>query len=107
MPDNQGRTTRQDITTRSHSWRNFEPEEFLEVAMADGEANAREALKYVESGRFYPSLKETYNFFIPLDPDERREWVDRNPDMAKWIGVYAALEHLNTAPDYTGIESLL
>lgn len=107
MPDNQGRTTRRDIQKQTHSWRNFEPEQFIEVAKTDGEANAREALKYVEDGRFYPMLKEAYNFFIPLDPDEKREWVNRNSDMAEWVGVYAALEHLNPYTDYTGIESLL
>lgn len=99
-----GTTTARDLTMRSHSWRNYEPEEFIEAAKADGKVNAREELRTVEGGRFYPLLEAGHKFFTPLDPDERREWAKRNPDMMEWIAVWGYLEDLNYFPDYSGID---
>ena len=92
-----------------HSWRNFEPEQFAEAwENAEGREESvqiRASLKFIESGRFLPMLENTYEFFIRLDPDEMTEWAERNPDMIKWIGVYAKVNHCNTFEKYTGISS--
>lgn len=102
MPPDQ--TTARDLTMRGHSWRNYDPEEFLEAADMDGKVRAREELRAVESGRFYEFLKAGHKFFAPLDPDERREWAERNPDVMDWIGVWGYLEDLTTFPEYTDID---
>lgn len=91
-----------------HSWRNFEPEQFAEAwEDADGqeEVEIRESLEYIESGRFLPMLEATYKHALHLDADEIKEWCERNPDMAKWIGVYGKVNHCNTFEKYTGISS--
>ena len=92
-----------------HSWRNFEPEQYVDewqAARPEDEAVIREeVMNFVEGGRFGPMLKTTYDFFTALDPDERYEWANKNQDMAKWIGVYAMVQHLNTHEKYTGIPS--
>lgn len=93
---------------RGHSWRNFEPEEFRRVILAAEdqdnlarhEAGLREALQYIEDGRFEEMLAETHDFIWPLDRDELQEWADRNPDMAKWVHIYARLNHLSGLDNY-------
>lgn len=107
MPTNDGKTTTNDLLRRTHSWRNYDPEEFVEAARVDGKVNARQELKAVEGGRFYPFLKAGHKFFRALDPDEMQSWANQNPEMMKWIGVYGYLEDLITWPQYTGIEQEL
>lgn len=102
MSDDQ--TTTHDLALRAHSWRNYDPEEFIEAAKADGKTKAREELRVVESGRFYDFLKAGHKFFAPLDPDEREEWARQNPDMMEWIGVWGFLEDLHAFPEYSGID---
>jgi hypothetical protein len=98
-------TTAFDLAGRPHSWRHYEPEDFIEANRNDPTVEVRKELQIVESGRFYDMLEAGHKFFRALDPDERRDFAQANPDLIAWIGVYAHLNHLNTFEEYTGIES--
>lgn len=91
MVDNGGLTA-QDLTTRGHSLRNFDPEDFREVANGQGKREAREALEFVESGRFEPVLAATQRMFRALDGDERRQFAKENPGLMRWVNVWGFLE---------------
>lgn len=85
----------QDITWRPHSWRNYEPDEFIQLLESDyNKGEIRTELGVIESGRFKDMLKEAYNFFGPLDQDEKEEFYRRNPDLVRWLEVYARSEDL-------------
>lgn len=77
---------------RGHSWRGWEPAELRTVAKQGGEADVREVLQFIESGRFYPMLKATHRMYVHLDPDERQEFWRRNPDLMRWVNVYEIAE---------------
>lgn len=96
--------TARDLVDRPHSWREFEPREFVAVADNQSKSKARRALKRVEAGRFYEALNETHRFFAALDADEKRDWADANPDMATWIGAWGYVNDQKTFEEYTGIE---
>lgn len=83
------------IDRRSHSWRNFEPQEVIDFAHEESKYDGRVLLDYIEGGRFQPMLKAGYDFFIQLDPDERRAFADRNQDFVDWLGAFAFCEGLN------------
>lgn len=109
MVDTDDLTTVYDLRKRSHSWRNYGPDEFVEAAIADGKVEARTELSAVESGRFEPMLEAGSKFFRALDPDERREFANRNPDMMRWLGAWNMLQDLNPwneyhDRDYPGLE---
>lgn len=99
LPD----TTSTNLLARPHSWRNYEPAEFVAVAEREGKAEARSHLRRVEDGRFNKFLKYAHKFFGPLDEDEREEFARRNPDLVAWIGAYGYLEDLQPYPEYAGV----
>lgn len=85
--------------SRGHSWRGWEPAE-LRQKVQEGEmtkTELRETLKFIEGGRFEPMLEATHKFYIPLDPDERKEFWRRNPDLMRWVNVWAIANTLNRA----------
>lgn len=93
-----------DIKLRPHSWRGYEPQEFMQLARETDQRTARGELKTVEAGRLAEMLRYTHKFFTPLDADEKRDWANRNPDMVEWMGVWAALEDQDPHTEFTGVE---
>lgn len=83
--------TTTDLRLRAHSWRNYEPLEFVAAAQNDGRIAALDELRAVEAGRFETMLDQTWAFFEPLDEDERQEWAARNQGMMDWVAVFAWL----------------
>lgn len=84
-----------DIALRGHSYRNYDPEEFLLLSNAGiNKGTLRTELDVIEDGRFNEMLNEAYNFWIPLDPDEKEMFAERNPDLLDWLEVYATLEEV-------------
>lgn len=82
-----------DITTRAHSYRHYEPEEFIRLIESGyDQEELRTELKVIEAGRFYDMLKSTHNFWWRLDEDEMEDFYNVNPDLVKWVEVYARLE---------------
>lgn len=98
------KTTTRELSLRPHSWRSHEPEEYIEAAESDGKPDARAELSSVEGGRFVPMLKAGHKFFAALDPDERRDWADQNPEMMDWISVWGYLEDLTAFPKHGNID---
>lgn len=93
------REMKRELIRRGHSIRNFDPEEFRDLVdeyehIPEGKAEARKALKFVESGRFYPMLQAAHKFFRHLDPDEQRDFARRNPGLIEWVNLYGYLEDL-------------
>jgi hypothetical protein len=84
----------QKMRLRSHSYRNYEPEEFFYLAESDEIDNQEllDEMKIIEGGRLVPMLDEVYAFFIPLDLDERRTFNERNPDLMAWVEAY--IQHI-------------
>jgi len=84
-----------DLTTRPHSYRGYEPEEFMNL-LEEGvsKSDLRTELKVIESRRFYDMLKETYDFWVPLDLDEKELFYSRSKHIVEWLEVYATLEDL-------------
>lgn len=93
-------TTIMDLQLRSHSWRGYEPQEFIDVAINDGKVNARKELGTLEGGRFEPLLEAGHKFIVRLDPDEIEEFASRNQDFTNWISVWGFLQDLNRLRDY-------
>lgn len=82
-----------DITLKSHSWRNYEPDEFIQLLESDfPKDKIREELDVMESGRFNKMLESAYKFYIHLDLDEKKEFYRRNPDLVRWLEVYGRAE---------------
>lgn len=82
-----------DIKRRPHSYRNYEPQEFIYL-IEEGE-NIREirpALRRIEDGRFHTMLEKAHRFWFPLDQDEMELYAERNPRLIQWLEVYAKLE---------------
>lgn len=99
--------TAHDLALRPHSWRHYEPEEFVVAAKNSGKVEARQEFRAVEAGRFAPFVEAGHKFFRALDPDERDAWASRNPDMMEWIGAWGFLMNLNTFEEWSGIEQEL
>lgn len=89
-----------DLALRAHSWRNYEPDEFIEAAVEDSKREARQELQTVEAGRFYDMLKAGFNFYKALDRDELDDFAAANQDFVNWIAVYGWLEGLRRFRDY-------
>lgn len=84
--------TVQELSLRSHSIRNFRPEEFRVAAANSGKTETRKALRAVEGGRLDPLLKNHHRFFRALDEDEQEMWSRGNPLIMEWMNVWAFLE---------------
>lgn len=84
--------TAKELSLRSHSIRNYKPEEFRVAADNSGKKEASKELGVVESGRFKPMLKRSHRFFIALDKDEMEMWARNNPLLIRWMNVWAFLE---------------
>jgi hypothetical protein len=93
----------QKMRLRSHSYRNYEPEEFFYLAESDEIDNQEllDEMKIIEGGRLVPMLDEVYAFFIPLDLDERRTFNERNPDLMAWVEAYIQLQPATMPPSNT------
>lgn len=102
-----------DLTDRTHSYRNYRPQDFVEYPIEDGKfiadkyIDARKVFRRMESGRFHDMMDKTSRFFASLDPDEKRMWANRNPDMMEWIGTFGYIEELNTFEEYSNIPSVI
>lgn len=82
-----------DLTTRPHSYREYNPDEFISLIESDyDEQEVRTELKTIESGRFYNMLEAAHKFWWPLDEDEMEDFYNENPVLVRWIEVYARLE---------------
>lgn len=92
--------TLDELRRRGHSYRNFDPYEVANLMDESGRGEGRQFLGWVESGRMQPMLKATFDFYVPLDPDERKMFWRRNPDLMRWTVVYAISEHLNTLTQF-------
>lgn len=84
--------TLRDIQKRGHSLRNFKPEDFRRVARTQNKHKARQALRFVEDGRFEPVLATTQRLFRALDADEREAFAVANPGLMEWVNVWGFLE---------------
>lgn len=100
---------KEEFISRGHSWRNFEAEEFAEAweeaESREEEIEIREAFEFIEDGRFAEMVDASYEFFLRLDPDERRKWAEENEELIEWVGVRGKIHHQNTLEKYTGISS--
>lgn len=85
---------------RAHSYRNFEPDEFVEALEEDSQTEVRSALQRVESGRFAPFLEQTSAFFSRLDQDEQETFTRRNPGLVRWMSAYNILHDYNPYADF-------
>jgi len=92
-----------DIKRRSHSYRNYEPEEFFYLAESEeiGDEELLNEMRLIEGQRLIPMLDEIYSFFIPLDLDERKTFNERNPDLMAWVEAYIQLQPATMAPSTT------
>lgn len=117
------RSLLESLAFRRRSYRNFTPGEIMDVSERqftldegmvrelhlydaeirdnldypvdeEGRLVARALLGRIEDGRFEPALSDGHTFFAPLDPDERRTFVRRNPGVTMWISVYGHTNHL-------------
>lgn len=101
------------LTDRGHSYRNYNPEDFIEYSLdEDGRLDeekyteARMVLRRMEGGRFHPMLDKISQVFSRLDRDEKDMFARRNPgELMEWVGVLGFLEELNTYEEYTGVKS--
>lgn len=91
----------QDLRSRGHSYRNFEPGEVLDILDYadenedyDLQADVRDFLRFMEDGRFRAMLDEAHNMIARLDPDEVADFRESNPDLARWVNVFARAEDL-------------
>lgn len=83
------------IDGRTHSLRNFEPDDFHEALAGEFERpELRQALRFIEAERFYAMLKPAHKMAVHLDLDELRAFVDANPWLVEWVNVYAELEEV-------------
>lgn len=106
------KNSRRDLTRRSHSYRNYLPEEFIQYSLTengkidrDKYGKARETFRSIEDGRFFKMIYRVHLFFSALDTDEKELWKERNPELIEWIGVYGFIEVMNTFEKFTGIPS--
>lgn len=107
LPEDGDGVTARDLTRRGHSYRNFDPGEFLQALRTeideqgdfDGRETVRTTLNFVESGRFADFLEATSRFYGNLDRDERDTFTRRNPDTTQWMGVWNTIEDLNPYPE--------
>lgn len=84
-----------ELSLRPHSYRGYEPDEFIRLLNSGVEKRElRKELGAIEAGRFKDMLEEAYDFWIPLDLDEQETFYERNPDLVRWLEVYAATEEL-------------
>lgn len=60
----------------------------------NGKLIARTLLPRFQNGTFGSMLKHGHKFFLPLDVDEMRLWVQRNPGVTMWFSVWAFSEDL-------------
>lgn len=94
--------TASEFRRRGHSYRNHEPHEFWHAMAAHvnnpetglSRPAARDILGYLEGGRFDPMLEATSKVYRALDPDERREFWRRNPDLMEWTCVWNVAQDL-------------
>jgi hypothetical protein len=85
----------QDVQFRPHSYREWSPEEFLEWQnQGIPPAELRDEMRFIESGRMDNMLKALHKFWIPLDPDEKETFSQRNPGLMQWLEAWASLEGL-------------
>lgn len=80
-----------ELGMRSHSYRNFEPQEFVDALDESDRSLVLEALERVESGRFEPMLEKASVFFAKLDRDEKDTFTRRNPGLVMWMSVWNRL----------------
>ena len=84
-----------ELNTRPHSYRGYSPEEFIQlVEQGVSKRDLRPELRDIEAGRFNDMLKEAYDFWVPLDLDEKEMFNKRNPELVAWLETYAVLEEL-------------
>lgn len=97
--------TAQDLFIRGQQYRNFDPVELVGVAFNEGLSEARDVLRFVESGRFEPFLDNTSDMFARLDRDEKETFTRRNPDLVQWMSAYNVTEELNPYGDFAALAS--
>ena len=88
----------------THSFRNFDIEKQFGKQFKDCEKRGKEQFKCesdvrkryreVESGRLAQMGDKLHNFFIPLDPDERKTFKDKFPKMVSVANEFAIVEEL-------------
>lgn len=82
----------EEITSRTHSYRNYSPEEFIKLKGEVSGGELRGAMNAIEGGRFTPMLKKVHRFFIQLDGDEMHTFAERNPGLIEWVDAWAVAE---------------
>jgi len=98
-----------ELQRRGHSYRNYDPQEFLDAGAAalteaienDGQIGEeihetqqglRSAFGRIEAGRFKGFLMPLSRMFAALDADEQEMFTRRNPGLVEWMDVATRLE---------------
>lgn len=87
--------TAQDLIDRTHSYRNHEPQDYIDALENSSDEAVMAALGRLEGGRFEPLLATTSKFFFKLDRDEMETFTRRNPDLVRWMSVWNRLHGYN------------
>lgn len=78
---------------------------YLSADTHDERVAVRNDLKMLEGGRFYEMLEAAHKMFCyDMNRPDREAFAEANRNLARWMGVYALVEDLNTFPEYTGVE---
>lgn len=104
-PDLTGR----DLAFRKHSYRGFQPEEFLVAwenatdktgeERLDAESTVRSAMGRMEGGRWEGFMESASTFFSKLDRDEMELFTRRNPDLVEWVSAWHTVNELRPYRD--------
>lgn len=91
--------TAADLNLRTHSYRNFQPHEFLDALDESPRNKVKGALKRLESRRLYGFLDALSIMFGHLDRDEKVLFTRRNPGLVLWMNAYNEVEELVAYPE--------
>lgn len=89
----------QTVERKPHSYRNWDPDLIARIVFQEGKAEARRYLNFIEAGRFERMLANIHKMYIPLDPDERETFWERNPGVMVWVHVWAIANDQRTPRD--------
>jgi len=93
--------TIEDLTHRPHSYRNYDPQEFVDALEAgEDSAGLRSALNRIESARLEPLLENTSSMFARLDRDEQETFTRRNAGLVRWMSVYNRLNDFDPSVEF-------
>lgn len=74
-----------------HSYRNYIPQDLLELASATDRETALGGLSFMESGRFRPMIETADGLLANIDDEYKPDWIARNPDLTEYVLAYRYL----------------